>query len=194
MGITGIGNQNYYAGYQRTTGVKSHNSQTANASNCTSGNFVLRMTNQETGDKALTCVAFPGGGSASVFKAENYDEADPEYLVKYWDEKGEAQEYSIKPKEVNPSNASYLEMLAYTTYSDAQGYTRNAYGNFLTAARGVNGDISYDSSNVNLAKNFKSMIKEFMQMQYDANNLSGYLSYKQLYDYMESSVEDKSGK
>lgn len=41
-------------------------------------------------------------------------------------------------------------MLAYTTYSDAEG---------------------------------------FMQLQYDSNNLSGYLSYKELYDYINDRTE-----
>lgn len=43
-------------------------------------------------------------------------------------------------------------MLAYSTYSDVQGYTSNAYGNFLTAARGVNGELSYDLGNINEKK------------------------------------------
>ena len=34
-----------------------------------------------------------------------------------------------------------------------------------------------------------SMIKEFMQLQYDPNNLSGYLSYKELYDYINERTE-----
>ena len=37
---------------------------------------------------------------------------------------------------------------------------------------------------INEKKDYMSMIKEFMQLQYDSNNLSGYLSYKELYDYI----------
>lgn len=29
-----------------------------------------------------------------------------------------------------------------------------------------------------------SMVKEFMQLQYDCGNLAGYLSFKEFYDYM----------
>ncbi len=34
---------------------------------------------------------------------------------------------------VNRENASYLEMLAYTTYSDVEGFTKNAFGDFINA-------------------------------------------------------------
>ena len=77
-------------------------------------------------------------------------------------------------------------MLAYSTYSDVQGNTTNAYRDFMSAAGGTSADIEYDSSNVNEKKNYKSMVLDFMQMQYDAGNMSGYLSYKQFYDYMDS--------
>ena len=36
---------------------------------------------------------------------------------------------------------------------------------------------------------YMSMIKEFMQLQYNSNNLSGYLSYKELYDYINDRTE-----
>ena len=110
--------------------------------------ITLHWTNQETGEKALTSVGFPGGGGASVFKSENYSEANPEYRIKYWEDEMEAGDIIVNPKTVNPMNASYLEMLGFTTYSDIMGYTYDGFGNFISASRGVNGDISYDLSNI----------------------------------------------
>ena len=78
---------------------------------------------------------------------------------------------------------------AYTTYSDVEGFTKNAFGDFMNAAGGVNGNITYDSDSINEKKDYMSMIKEFMQLQYDSNNLSGYLSYKELYDYINDRTE-----
>ena len=63
------------------------------------------------------------------------------------------------------------------------------YGDFMNAAGGVNGNITYDSDSINEKKDYMSMIKEFMQLQYDSNNLSGYLSYKELYDYINDRTE-----
>ena len=37
-------------------------------------------------------------------------------------------------------------------------------------------------------KDYMSMVKELMQLQYDSNNLPGYLSYKELYDYMNDKI------
>ena len=39
------------------------------------------------------------------------------------------------------------------------------------------------------SKDYMSMIKEFMQLQYDSNILSGYLLYKELYDYINDRTE-----
>lgn len=61
---------------------------------------------------------------------------------------------------VDPSNASYLEMLAYATYSDVQEMTSDAYGKFLQAANGVNGDIIYDSDSINEKKDISKFISE----------------------------------
>lgn len=120
----------------------------------------------------------------SVYKADNYSDANPEYRVRHWGKSGDYTDANVKINDVDPGNASYVEMLAYATYSDVQGYTSDAFGDFMAAAGGVNGDITYDESNVNLKKDFMNMVKEFMQMQYDSNNLAGYLSFKKFYDYM----------
>ena len=131
---------------------------------------------------------FPDGTSASVFKADDYNLADPEYRVRYWDKEGNYTDTNVQINGVNPRNASYLEMLAYTTYSDVEGFTKNAFGDFMNAARGVNGNISYDADNIKEKKDYMSMVKELMQLQYDSNNLPGYLSYKELYDYMNDKI------
>ena len=55
----------------------------------------------------------------------------------------------------------------------------------MTASRGVNGDLTYDAESMNTKMNFKSLVKEFMQAQYDAGNLAGYLSFKRFYECME---------
>ena len=76
-------------------------------------------------------------------------------------------------------------MLAYSSYLDVTGLTKSAFGDFLTASRGVNGDLTYDAESMNTQMNFKSLVKEFMQAQYDAGNLAGYLSFKRFYECME---------
>lgn len=151
-----------------------------------SSNITLHYSGTEESGNALTAVGFPDGSSASVYQADDYDPENPEYRVRYWDNTGNYTDTNVKVDSVDPSSASYIEMLAYTSYSDVQGLTKNAYGNFLSAAGGVNGDITYDAANINEKMDFKSMVKEYMQLQYDCNNLAGYLSYKDFYDYMDA--------
>ena len=98
----------------------------------------LHMTDPDGGDNALTSVGFPDGSSASVYSAKGYSE----YTVKYWNSNGSISEYEYDADEVDPGNAHYLEMLAFTSHLDLTGQTKNAFGDFISAARGVNGDIT----------------------------------------------------
>ena len=185
MNISSITNSNYYMGSNRA--VRNAKNMISNGTlntECVSSNITLNFSGTEESGNALTAVGFPDGSSASVYKADNYNQANPEYRVRYWDKEGNYTDTNVAINSVEPSNASYLEMLAYTTYSDVQGMTSNAYGNFLQAANGVNGDITYDSNSINEKKDYISMVKEFMQLQYDCGNLVGYLSFKEFYYYM----------
>lgn len=193
MAISGINSYNYssyYAGGKRNT-AKAGGMDSALLSNVcnTSSNITLHISGTEDSGNALTAMGFPDGSSASVYKADDYNPANPEYRVRYWDKEGNYTDTNVKLNGVDPRNASYLEMLAYTTYSDVEGLTKNAFGNFINAAGGVNGDITYDADSINEKKDYMSMVKEFMQLQYDCNNLSGYLSFKELYDYIKDRIE-----
>jgi hypothetical protein len=193
MSISGINNynyQNYYAGARHNMAkTGGRDSGVLSSTSSASSNITLHMSDGGNSGNALTAMGFPDGTSASVFKADDYNPADPEYRVRYWDKEGNYTDTNVQINGVNPRNASYLEMLAYTTYSDVEGFTKNAFGDFMNAAGGVNGNITYDSDSINEKKDYMSMIKEFMQLQYDSNNLSGYLSYKELYDYINDRTE-----
>ena len=144
----------------------------------TSSNITLHMSGTEDSGNALTAVGFPDGSSASVYKADAFDPAKPEYRVRYWDKEGNYTDTNVQINGVDPRNASYLEMLAYTTYSDVEGFTKNAFGDFMNATGGVNGNITYDSDSINEKKDYMSMIKEFMQLQ-----LLNILFRKHIVDY-----------
>lgn len=195
MSVNGIGNYNYSSNYVGMNwAAQKRNSQKSamgNVGSTQTSDITLHYT-EANGDKALTAVGFPDGTSASVYKADNYNDADPEYRVRYWGKSGDYTDTNVRINDVDPENSSYLEMLAYATYSDVQGSTSDALGNFLSAAGGVNADITYDESSVNVRKNFMNMVRDFMQMQYDSNNLAGYLSFKKFYDYMADGRNEKA--
>ena len=192
MSISGINNYNYpsyYAGARHNTAkTGGRDSGVLSSTSSASSNITLHMSDGGNSGNALTAMGFPDGTSASVFQADDYNPADPEYRVRYWDKDGNYTDIMVKVKDIDPQNASYLEMLAYTTYGDVEGLTKNAFGNFMSAAGGVNGDLSYNADSINGKKDYMSTIREYMQLQYESNNLSGYLSYKELYDYMNDKI------
>ena len=148
------------------------------------GGITLYSQDNSTGKKALSSIGFPNGESISIFEVDDFSKENPIYMVKHWDENGVESEYIINPHEVDPKDASYLEMAAYTTYLDETGQTEDAFGRFVGAANGVNEESVTDVLDMTDKKDFLSMIYNYMQMQYDANNLEGYLSLKSLYDCM----------
>ena len=183
MSIFGIGGSmggvNYY-----NNSVNRNSNQVA--SSFSTGSCInLKMTDEDSGSRALTSVGYPDGSSVSVFKAEGYTDSNPQYMVKHWGKNGEETEYIVNPTQVNPEDASYIDMLAYSTYLDLTGQTKNGFGDFLTASRGVNGDLTYDAGSMNTKMDFKALVKEFMQLQYDVGNMAGYISFKRFYECME---------
>lgn len=186
MSNLGIGRYGYTQPYNRS--VVGKNTVSRNTSNqCSTSNITLNYTDQATGNKATNCIGFPNGSSASVFRSEQYSAGTPSYLVKYWDGSGKEQKTEIKPKEVDPSNASYLEMLAYSAYADENGFAPNAFHNFNYATLDSDGNMNFDANSIHSKKNFKALIADYMDMQYQANNYAGYLSYKRFFDFMNGS-------
>ena len=102
------------------------------------------------------------GGSASVF-----EKSDGEYIVKAWDSR--VREYSVNVNEVNPSSASYFELLAYSSHNDKIGKTSSALRDFLSASTGVRNDNFCTFNDIERKIDLKSMLKEFMNMQKDLN-------------------------
>lgn len=155
-----ISNQNYFTNTKYTSS-KSENSSTFDDMLNT---FTLKM-HDEKGNQALTSTTLANGGSASVFEGKS----DGEYIVKAWDNKGRVKEYSVNVNEVNPSSASYFELLAYSSHNDKIGKTSFALRDFLSASAGVRNDNFYTFNDIEHKIDLKSMLKELMNMQKDLN-------------------------
>lgn len=76
-------------------------------------------------ESALVSYGFrvPGGGwmSANVFKSENFSRENPLMLVQGVDVCGTKFEKEININDINPQNASFIELLAFDGYSAANG-------------------------------------------------------------------------
>ncbi|MCI7587548.1 MAG: hypothetical protein MSS71_06820, partial [Campylobacter sp.] len=94
------------------------------------------------------------GGSASVF-----EKSDGEYIVKAWNNKGRVKEYRVNVNEVNPSSASYFELLAYSLHNDKIGKTSSVLRDFLSALTGVRNNNFCTFNDIERKIDLKSMLK-----------------------------------
>lgn len=185
MAVSGLEFYHYGSYDKADKNARTNRNNTRNLSETISNSqshFTLHYFDDAEGNTALAAACIGEAGSVTIYKPADYDADNPTYLVKYWDEDGNIQEINIKPKEIDVANASYLELLSYAAYSDEQGITKGAFGRFLSAVNGSNPSSGYGLSEMLDKQDYKQVIKEYMQMQYSANNLSGYLTLKQFYD------------
>ena len=57
------------------------------------------------------------GESANVYRADDYSEDNPVYLVKGMDKNGNGYEQTVDVSKVNPNSCSYTEMLALNAHT-----------------------------------------------------------------------------
>lgn len=138
------------------------------------------------------------GITISVFKPKNFDEENPMYKVKTWDANGNMEEKYIKVSEVDPKNAGYDEMFAYTSYLSDSGKYPDAQLRFMTAlgieevVRDYNGIPRDDLYNAKT--NWVNIVKKAMDMQFDCGNKEGFLKFKGFWDYLNNSDSEVASK
>ena len=109
------------------------------------------------------------GESANVYKAEDYSEDNPVYLVKGMDKNGNEYEQAVDVSKVNPNSCSYTEMLALNAH------TRNkSDSNFLSMAimKDKAGTASYHEK-----ADYLSAVSALMDDMKTLGNWDGYLRY-----------------
>lgn len=119
----------------------------------------------------LTSRALPDGSNVTVYKADSYTKDSPLLRVVTTSADGKESEQIIDPNKVDVTNATEQEMLALNSYLVDEGKLSNDV--YRTG-------MYTDSSVSDAKKNFAAIIKELMDMQYSANNLSGYTKYNRI--------------
>ena len=93
----------------------------------------LHWFDDTQGNEAVMSTSLAGGGSLTVYKPADFNPRDPKYLVKTWDSEGNVTEEEVSLNKVDPSNATYVQMAAYSAYAAKQKLVQNADGLFLAA-------------------------------------------------------------
>ncbi len=191
MSIYGVGISAYSAtgyGYTRTgqtTASRNHTNctETVQKSEMAGGSFVLHYFDNEDGEKTVGA-ACGTDYSISAYIPKDFDPENPVYKVKVWDKDGEVMERMVDVSKVDPENSDYIDMFAYASYLESSGKCPGAQSAFMGSSGNPYdmGDRRYDD--LFEKTNWMGKLKEFMQMQYDAGNLMGYMEYKKFYDFL----------
>lgn len=129
------------------------------------------------------------GVSIAVYKPRDFDAANPVYHVSVWDPDGNMTEQMVDISKIDPKSSNEVEMSAYAWHLSSTGKCPNAFFNFAGArAYSRTGQEKYSADSAFEKVNWMEIIRNFMQMQYDAYNRKGYLDYKRLLGFMEADL------
>ena len=180
----------------RTAGSSSHTTQSAFADSVnqakqaagTAQPFMLYGKNDADEGETLvgSSVDALTGVSIAVYKPKDFDADNPVYHVKTWGTGGNMTERMVDISKVDPGNCDEIDMSAYTWHLSSSGQFPKAFLLFAAARRSMQNEQQKYNANTLFEKvNWMDIIRDFMQMQYDAHNMKGYLDYKELLGFME---------
>ena len=141
----------------------------------------LHWFDDTQGNEAVMSTSLAGGGSLTVYKPADFNPKDPKYLVKTWDSEGNVTEEEVSLNKVDPSNATYVQMAAYSAYAAKQKLVQNADGLFLAATE----KLCFGMDNLHDKMDFTQIVKSTAQEQLEAKNWHGYMQMNSLADFLE---------
>ncbi|WP_167957301.1 hypothetical protein [Anaerosporobacter faecicola] len=145
-------------------------------SNCQAASFHLKMN-------GLASAALPDGTNITAYKSESYSKNDPMIKVVTTREDGSVDTHNIDPRKVDASHATSEEMFALNAYLVVEGKLDNSI---------YETDVNQYSKSSSERKNFMEIMKEYMLMQYEANNISGYVKYNKIYSTYKALSDGKA--
>lgn len=129
------------------------------------------------------------GASIAVYRPQDFDADNPVYHVKVWDSDGNMTEQMVDLSKIDPKNSNEIEMSAYAWHLSSTGKCPNAFLNFAgVRSHNQTEEKNYSADSAFKKFNWMNIVKDFMQMQYDAHNMKGYLDYKKLLGFMETDL------
>lgn len=128
-------------------------------------------------DALFSICHVPTGETANVYKAYNYSEDNPVYVVKGKDKNGNDYEQEINVNEVDTDNCSYVEILAWSVHTK---YVTPE--NYIKICRMIHnaGEVSFMDK-----IDYKEIVKKLMEEMKSVGELTDYLEYKRLLEELE---------
>ena len=186
MSVAGINGTANYPAYTpgKVKGDVPNNNFSQQINQAKAGSIhTLHWFDTSEGDKPLGALGDQGNSSITVYKPKDFDPENPVYKVKIWDPEGNVTERMVDVSKVDAKSSDRADMFAYVCYLTDSGQYPEAQSTYCRIP------ISNEQPE-NLSDPFKAgkfnwleLAKSFMQMQYDAGNLRGYLDYKKFVDF-----------
>lgn len=185
MSLTGIGynNQNYI----QESGINERNKKTVarnttgtnRNTNIESTDFSIKYVQAGSGNKVYldpeaifsVCHA-QSGESVNVYRAEDFSEENPVYIVKGTDGNGNEYEEKIDVSKVNPNHCSYKEMLALGIHT---GKKSDSLFFSMSILKDKAANASYSEK-----ADYMSMLSELRSDMKTLGNWDGYLRYDKI--------------
>ena len=181
MEITGVG-------YGRTTSTYYTSSNSGAGKNTKvqnvkqgyqySGNITLNWS-----DGAIFASGTPDGQSFSIYKTDGYSAANPILNIRGTDKDGNSYEQQINPLTVDPSNASYTEMMAVNAYLVDIG--KLDVNDFNVFERPTDDDLE--------KADYLTSLREWRDIQYSVGNMEGYHKAAKVCDALVNLQNEQNG-
>ena len=143
-----------------------------------SGNITLNWS-----DGAIFASGTPDGQSFSIYKADGYSADNPILNIKGTDKDGNSYEQQINPLTVDPSNASYTEMMAVNAYLVDIG--KLDVNDFAPFERPTDDDLE--------KADYLTSLREWRDTQYSVGNMEGYHKAAKVCDALANLQHEKNG-
>ncbi|MCM1412586.1 MAG: hypothetical protein NC305_18885 [Lachnospiraceae bacterium] len=153
--------------WNQTSKVQKHkNTNTSNTFALNENKHSFGNVNLEWGEGAVLACATPGGNSFTLYKNESYSREDPWLLVKGVDQQGNSYEERINAKGVDPSNSSYVELMALNAYLVDIGTLKSSMDYFPR-----------ENTDDFAKQNYMSILQDWRDMQQKMGNWAGYKQF-----------------
>ena len=164
MNVNGIGTAGYPPAWQGTRKAENNAKGNFGANVKATGNVVHIAP-----DALFSIYDAKTGESANVYRADDYSEENPLYIVKGMDKNGNEYEQTVDVSKVNPNSCSYTELLALNAHTG-----NKSDSNFLSMAimKDKSGTVSYHET-----ADYMAMAHELMNDMKTLGNWDGYLRY-----------------
>ena len=150
----------------------------------------LHGAEEGSGDIAISSWAdVVSGSSISVYKAQDFDAANPVYKVKTWDNKpGNVTEQMVDVSKVDPENCDTAEMYAYTAHLKESG--KGSFEDTVLKAAVAKAVKNAEQRSVGLwnfseKTDWVKIVNDIMQSEYQYGDLKGYMEWKKFLGFLE---------